>query len=61
MWFENLELINFISEGALYTEFPTTWKYSFRMSSLDGLRDYIHSEKFIQAPFNGMMAKINNL
>jgi hypothetical protein len=61
-FFELLDLLHFLSDGVFYQEMPHLWDYYLRMQSLDNISAYMaDSSKCMYAPFNGMMAKINNI
>ena len=59
---ELLEFLDFLSEGKFYEEFPATKAYYDRLVSLPELKDYMaDDERCPKKPFNGLMAKINNM
>lgn len=61
MFFENLDLLDFISEGALYQEFPGAKEYFDRCASIEKIAAYWAQDRCLKAPFNGPSAKINNV
>jgi len=58
-WFELLELMNFITEGGVYKDYPQLLRYHKRMASLPGLNQYYHSEENQSLSFNNKVAKLN--
>ncbi len=60
-FFELCELMNFISEGALLTSYPTLAAYCDRVKGLPKLAEYYADDaKCMKAPFSNKVAKLNN-
>ncbi len=60
-FFELCELMNFISEGALLTSYPTLAAYCDRVKGLPKMAEYYADDtKCMKAPFNNKVAKLNN-
>ena len=55
---ENLDLLDKISEGLLFQEFPRTQEYFEAFTNLPGLSEYWQT--CMKAPFNGLSAKLLN-
>ena len=59
--FELCQLMDFISEGQLFTQQPSLQQYCERVKSLPKLAEfYADDEKCMKRPFNNKIAKINN-
>ena len=59
--FELCELMQFISDGSLFTNYPKLDSYCARVKQLDGMSQYFHDEHAcMKRPFNNKVAKINN-
>lgn len=60
-FFEMLQLMKFVSEGAILKEFPDLDSYEIRMKGLKGLKEYISTPTCHDANlnFNNTVAKIN--
>ena len=56
--FELFNMVDHITDGEIFTRYPTVKDYNHRVASLPGIKEYIASDKFIKEPFNGDMAKI---
>jgi len=50
--FEIVELIDFITEGGVFENYPDLQKYQKRMSKLPKLKKYLGSEDCLKAPFH---------
>ena len=60
-FFELCELMEWISEGRLYTKFPTLKAYSARIKDLPSLTEYwADDRRCMKRPFNNKVAKLNN-
>ena len=59
--FELCELMQWISEGQLFTKNPTLLAHSNRMKALPRLSDFYQDDtRCMKAPFNNKVAKLNN-
>ena len=60
-FFELCELIQFISEGQLFTQIPKLQEYSERVKALPRLAEYYADDtRCMKRPFNNKVAQINN-
>ena len=62
LFFEILECLSFISDGALFTDYPELKTYHSNVANLPKLKEYLASDKNIDKnyQFNNKHAKINN-
>lgn len=60
LFYELLELIDFISEGKSLANFKNLLAYLNNMRNSEFMKRHKESKRFIEAPFNNKMAKINN-
>ena len=59
--FELIELMQFVSQGALFVRYPKLEVYSNRITSLPRLCEYYADDsRCMKRPFNNKVAKINN-
>lgn len=62
VWAEVIDLLDFLSDGKFYEEFPTTKAYWERFISLPHISEYwADDDKCMKKPFHGIMARINNI
>lgn len=59
--FETLELMKFVSDGKVFEMQPHLKDYHDRMCNLPKLKEYLASDKWLQAPFLFPQAKIGNV
>ena len=57
--FEQIELFDYISEGAFTKKYPALGAYHERIASLPKFSQYYNSAKFMKKPFNNKISKIN--
>lgn len=58
---ENLDMLNTISDGLFYAEFPSLQTYWDRFITLPNLAEaWTDDSKLMKAPFNNKMAKLLN-
>ena len=60
IYFELLELQDFITQGKIYTVYPHLKEYRDRVQNLPKLKDYIEGPDFMSRPLNNKSAKLNN-
>ena len=59
--FEFCDWMNWVTEGTVYTEYPTLAAYHSRMRGLKGVKEYYaDDEKCFKKPFHNSQSKINN-
>lgn len=60
-FFEMIELLKFLTEGAVIKEFPALESYVLRMKALNGLKEYLADPSChdVQLDFNNVVAKLN--
>jgi glutathione S-transferase len=58
IFYELCELIAFITNNEIYEKYPTLKSYKENVESLERIREYIGSERFMAKPFNNKIAKI---
>ena len=59
--FELCDLMQFISDGQLFTQYPSLESFSERVKALPKLAEYYaDDERCMKRPFNNKVAKINN-
>ena len=60
-FFETLELMAFLTEGAVFDTFPNLAQYHKNVAELEGLKEYFASPDCIDKvrPFNNKQAQIN--
>ena len=59
--FELCELMQWISEGQLFTNYPNLLQYCDRVKALPKLAEfYADDTRCMKAPFNNKVAKLNN-
>jgi glutathione S-transferase len=59
-FFELIDSIQWLTDGALFSEYPSLEAYFQRFITLPNLKGYWESEKCIKRPFNNKIAKLNN-
>ncbi len=57
--FEQIELFEYVSEGAFTKKYPGLAAYHQRIISLPKFSQYYNSAKFMKKPWNNKIAKIN--
>ena len=60
-FYEFIQFISFLTDTDVFVKYPILLKYVKHMENLAGLKEYLASDKFMVKPFNGTMAKVNNL
>lgn len=62
-WFELIELMEFLTEGEIFLDFPALKGYHHRVASLPGLKEYLNDPECIdkKRAFNNKSSKINNI
>ena len=60
IYFELLELQDFITEGKIYTAYPTLKAYRDRIQNLPKVKEYYESDQCMKRPFNNTVDKLNN-
>ena len=59
--FELCEMMQWISEGKLFEQYPVLHTYSERVKALPGMKEfYADDHRCIKRPFNNKVAKLNN-
>ena len=58
---ELCDFVHFITEYKFYEEQKSVARYVKRMKGLPLLMKYAASDRFLSAPYNNKVAKINNL
>ena len=58
--FEQLEVVIFGTRGEILQRFPELVEYHQRVAGLPKFKEFLASERFMRAPFNNRVAKINN-
>ena len=56
--FESINVIEFVTNGRVFTDYPSLKPYTERMRAIPALKDVIPAMEAI--PFNNPMAKLNN-
>ena len=59
-FYEFLDLIDFVTEGKVYTEYPVFNEYHGRVADLPNFKEYLASDRFMKSQFNNKSAKLNN-
>ncbi len=57
---ELLDLIEFLSDGDVWTSYPTLKPYYERLINIPNIKSFRTSDRFYKRPFNNSQAKINN-
>jgi glutathione S-transferase len=61
IWFELIHLMEFVTDGAILTTYPSLQVYKDHMKELPNLKEYYANAANVDdIPFNNKMAKINN-
>ena len=60
IFYEFLELVDFVSEGKVHAESPTLKAYKENVEKLEKMQEHMKSDRFVKRPFNNKVAKINN-
>jgi len=60
MFYEILELLDYISEGSIYTQNPTLKLYKENVENLEKMQEHMKSDRFMKKTFNNKCALINN-
>ena len=58
--FEQIELFEWITQGEFLKRFANLAEFHKRVIGLPKFSEYYHSDRFMKAPFNNKIAKLNN-
>lgn len=59
-FYEFLELVDTVSEGRLYAEFPAFKAYKENVERLESMQEHLKSDRYVKRTFNNKSALINN-
>lgn len=57
---EQVEMFEWVTDGEFLKSFPNFAAYHKRVAALPKFAEYVSSDRFMKAPYNNKVAKLNN-